>query len=157
MAKERAHDDDREDEIDDDFEGGGGDDDVDGDFGDSDVELDDEDVAHEDGDFDEDGDDEVVARAPVKRRAPARSVPQIEGVAKTKLEKPDICAEVWEKVGRKYENEKGVPYSIRMKLNREDRVVEHNVFGTGYVIEIESPTRVEVLFKDALRKLVFNR
>ena len=47
-------------------------------------------------------------------------------------------------------------YSINAELTEND-VIEHAKFGTGFVVELMSPTKVEVLFEDGLRKLVFNQ
>lgn len=154
MVKERHEDDTKDEEFEDDFEGG--EEEADGDFADSELEFDDEEVAIDEGETDEDADEDVISRVVPKRRVPVKAAPSIEGVAKTKLEKPNIYAEVWERLNVKHGDNKPVQYAISTKLQRHD-LIHHKNFGLGFVTEIQSPTRAEVLFKDALRKLVHNR
>ena len=84
MVKERHEDDTKDEEFEDDFEGG--EEEVDGDFADSELEFDDEEIAIDEGETDEDADEDVISRVVPKRRVPVKAAPSIEGVAKTKLE-----------------------------------------------------------------------
>jgi hypothetical protein len=154
MVKERHDDDPKEDEFEEDYEAG--EEEAEGDFADSDLEFDDEEIALDEGDVDEDADEDVVSRVAPKRRPPVKAAPTIEGVAKTKLEKPDVCADVWTKLSAKYGDNKQIPYTISARLAKWDHILHKN-FGAGFVIDISSPTRAEVLFRDALRKLVHSR
>lgn len=146
----------REEEIDDDFEGGddegsdeeGGSDDGPVDF-DSDEVLD-------DPDFDEDGDEDVVSARPAKRRPVVKKVPTIEGVPKTRLDKPDVAGEVWTKLKAKHGESAAVPYKLSLSLKVND-IIDHKTFGLGFVVEVPSPTKADVIFSDGLRKLVHGR
>jgi hypothetical protein len=44
-------------------------------------------------------------------------------------------------------------WSLDVELHDED-VVTHKTFGTGFVIQLLTPTKAEVLFQDGLKKLV---
>ncbi len=154
MAKHKKDaDDTRDDELEDDFDS---DDDGDGDFSDSGLDIGDDEVSLDDADADADDDDEDVVRPAPKRRAPTKAVPMIEGVPKTKLEKPEICAEVWEKLSQRLVDQPQIPYTIQTPLVA-NALINHKTFGLGFVVDITSPTRAEVLFQDTLRKLVHSR
>lgn len=47
-------------------------------------------------------------------------------------------------------------YSLDVELTEND-VVQHPQFGLGFVLELMSPTKVEVLFEDGVKKLVCNQ
>jgi hypothetical protein len=47
-------------------------------------------------------------------------------------------------------------YSLGVELTEND-VVKHPTFGLGFVLELMSPTKVEVLFEDGVKKLVCNQ
>jgi len=147
-------------ETEDDFESS------DDDFGDDEFADDDaidldSSEALDDPDYDEDADDEpVVARPAPKRRSVLKKTPTIEGVPKNKLDKPEVAEQVWQKLQARLEERPGdappLAYSLRTKLVVGD-VVEHKVFGIGFVIEVPGPQKVEILFSNGLRKLVHNR
>lgn len=157
MTKNREREDfeGREEEMDEDFEGGEdelGDDE----FGEEGpVEIDSDEVL-DDPDFEEDSDEEVVAARPTKRRPVVKKVPTIEGVPKTKLDKADVAAEVWEKMKARQGEGSAVPYKISSIFKQTD-VVDHKAFGIGFVLEVPSPLKVEVLFADGLKRLVHGR
>ena len=113
-----------------------------------------------DNDSDDDEDESEPEPKPKPKKRPARkrtkAVPTIEGVPRTKLEKPDICKEVWDKLVVKYVGIERVPYSLNADIN-VDEVISHSKFGEGFVIARLSPTKVEVLFEDCIRKLVHSR
>jgi hypothetical protein len=153
MAKHQKDDEEpKDDDLEEEYDGG--EDELEGDFADGGIEIDDDEVAVEDGESDDD--DEDVVRPAAKRRAPTKAVPMIEGVPKTKLEKTDVCADVHAKLLTRLGDQPRVQYSIQTRLSAND-LVEHRIFGLGFVVDITSPTRAEVLFKDALRKLVHSR
>lgn len=122
---------------------------------DENIDLDSDDVLDSD-DFDDDAEEEAPVRAPAKRRPAPKKVPSIEGVAKSKLEKPEAAEEVWNKLRNRMGDAQPVPYSIREKLS-PNLVIEHARFGIGFVTEILGPAKAEVLFKDGLRKLIHNK
>lgn len=109
-------------------------------------------------DDDEEGEDSSEAAAPARprRRAPSRPG-TIGGVARSRLDKPEHALKAWEELSAHIDEEiEPVPYSIRDSYEKEQRV-DHPTFGIGHVVEISGPTKIEVLFQDALRKLVQNR
>lgn len=157
MSKNRDRDDyeGREEETEEDFEGGEeelGDDEF-GEEGPVDI---DSDEVLDDPDFEDDGDEEVVAARPAKRRPLVKKVPTIEGVPKTRLDKADVAAEVWEKMKAKHGEAAALPYRISSAFRQGD-AVDHKVFGLGFVLEVPSPLKVEVLFAEGLKKLVHGR
>jgi hypothetical protein len=134
-----------DDEADDDFSEEGGS-----------VDLDSDEIL-DDPEFEDDGEEELVSPRPtVKRRTTLKAGPLIEGYPRARLEKPDIAAEVWDRLQTKYGEGRRVAYALSANLKLHD-VVDHKVFGVGFVIEITGPTKAEVLFREGLRKLVHSR
>lgn len=80
----------------------------------------------------------------------------IEGVAKAKLDKPEFAKEVFAKLSAKFPDAKPKKYELRASFLKHE-LVDHSKFGMGFVVEVLSPNKVEVIFKDGLRKLVQNR
>ena len=112
-----------------------------------------------DGDGDEfegaeEGDEDSPVKAPVAKRRVGvlRNIPMIEGVAKAKLDKPEFFT----KLSAKFPDAKPKKYELRASFLKHE-LVDHSKFGMGFVVEVLSPNKVEVIFKDGLRKLVQNR
>jgi hypothetical protein len=80
----------------------------------------------------------------------------IEGVPKAKLEKPEFAREVWNRLDGKYNAAKPKKYLISGAYDLHDQL-EHTKFGVGYVTEVLSPNKIEVIFQDSIRKLVQKR
>ena len=141
-----------------------GDDGDDGDF-DSDFEGGDEAVSLEfdadpmldsDDDFEEEEDAEPAPTRRSKRRAPARTIPRVEGIAKSKLDDPKMVQAAFAKLEKRLSDATPIKYSIREKL-AIDTVVDHSRFGIGYVIGLPATHKAEVVFEDAMRKLVHGK
>lgn len=142
-------------EIEDDIDGGD-DGDFGDDFGDDEIEIE----ADDDSDFGDDGFDDEEEEEPVrarpKRRPARKKEPEIEGVPRKKLDKPEVIAEVWQKLRKRRGDGDAIPWSLTAKLQLDD-VVTHSKFGVGYVIGMPAVQKAEILFEDAVRKLVCNR
>ena len=110
------------------------------------------------GDSDDDDYDDSVSRSrtPVKRRTVTRAVPMVEGVPKSKLDQADIAKTVWDRMSERAEGLDVVTYAISGSY-QVGQVVDHKKFGRGFVIEVIPPQKVEILFEDGLRKLVYGR
>ncbi len=106
----------------------------------------------------EEGDEDSPVKAPVAKRRVGvlRNIPMIEGVAKAKLDKPEFAKEVFTKLSAKFPDAKPKKYELRASFLKHE-LVDHSKFGMGFVVEVLSPNKVEVIFKDGLRKLVQNR
>lgn len=61
-------------------------------------------------------------------------------------------AEAWKRL-TDVEDEEMLPYSIKLKL-ADGKVIRHNKFGIGVVVEMIDTTKAEVLFSDGIRRLV---
>jgi hypothetical protein len=116
-----------------------------------------------DGDGDEfegaeEGDEDSPVKAPAAKRRVGvlRNIPMIEGVPKAKLDKPEFAKEVFTKLSAKFPDAKPKKYELRASFLKHE-LVDHSKFGMGFVVEVLSPNKVEVIFKDGLRKLVQTR
>jgi hypothetical protein len=157
MAKNRDRDD--SEGRDEDFEGDEESDEElsDDEFGDDGPVDFDSDEVLDDPEFEDEGDEEgAVAARPAKRRVAAKKVPTVEGVPRTRLDKADVAAEVWEKMKGRHGEGAAEPYSIRSTFRNGD-VIDHKAFGIGFVLEVHGPGKIEVLFHDGLRKLVHGK
>ncbi len=67
------------------------------------------------------------------------------------LKKPN-----WEEFFAKHSEKHAKPYEFR-ELYKENLIVTHPKFGTGFVSEVVSESKVEITFKDGRRILVHNR
>lgn len=62
----------------------------------------------------------------------------------------------WTHKMEKLQDEEGIrSYSLRESFTRSD-VIRHPTFGIGFVERVLSETRMDVLFKDALRRMAMN-
>lgn len=138
-----------------------------------DEELEDEEVDLDDDDYDGDFepselDDELLEKAPEnavkanpKRVSPAqrkKNKKLVEGIIdSTYFESPESAVKAFDKLKEETNLEAAKPYSLDVELNEND-TVKHPTFGVGFVLELISPTKVEVLFEDGeLVKLVCNQ
>lgn len=152
MAKDKGISGIDEEETDDDFES---EDEFESDDVGVDLEMDNDDIVSDDDDFEEE--EEAPRPRPVaKRRVQPRSVPHIEGVPKTKLTDAAVVEEVWQKLDDRFSDVEATPYALSVQLE-EGSVIGHAKFGRGFVIEITPPNKAEVIFRDAVRKLIFGR
>lgn len=139
------------------------------DFEDGDIELSDEDDAEMDEEIGSEGyDDELLEKAPEnavkanpKRVSPAqrkKNKKLVEGIIdSTYFESPESAVKAFDKLKEETNLDAAKPYSIDVELTEND-TVEHPSFGVGFVLELISPTKVEVLFEDGeLVKLVCNQ
>lgn len=149
-------------------------------FEDDEIELSDEEVELEDvepenyDDEDESGfkpssiDDGLLEKAPEnaakanpKRLTPAQRKQNknlVEGIIdKTYFESPESAVKAYEKLSEETDLDAAKPYSIDVELTEND-TVKHPKFGVGFVLELVSPTKVEVLFEEGeIIKLVCNQ
>lgn len=93
-------------------------------------------------------------RLTVAQRKKARSV--IEGIIDdAELSDPEGQQKAWKKLNDKIGVAHARAYDIKTEFTEND-VIEHPRFGIGFVVELVSPKKVEVLFEDGLRKLACN-
>ena len=110
----------------------------------------------DDDDFEEEEDAEKAPTRRSKRRVPVRTIPRVEGIAKSKLDDPKMVQAAFAKLDKRLSDVKPIKYSIREKL-AIDTVVDHARFGKGFVIGLPSTHKAEVVFEDAMRKLVHGK
>ena len=143
---------------------------------DDDVEL--EDVEPETYDVDDDDDDsgfkpstiddgllEAVSENALKANPKRMTAAQrkqnkslVEGIIdKTYFESPESAVKAFEKLREETDINAAKPYSIDVELTEND-TVNHPKFGLGFVLELVSPTKVEILFEEGnILKLVCNQ
>lgn len=146
---------------------------LDGELDDEDFGADDDLGFDEDDDYEEEGgfrnnrndagliesryEEAVLAnpkRLTVAQRKKARSI--IEGIIDdAELSEPDGQKKAWDKLNEKIGVAHARAYDIKAEFTEND-VIEHPRFGTGFVVELVSPKKIEVLFEDGLRKLACN-
>ncbi len=137
------------------------------------ADIDDEDLDLDDLDSDEDDDDDeesskerddysdrVVESAlkanPKRQQARKKASSVIEGIiSQSELSKQEGQRKAWSLLNDKTEDALARPYSMDMELKENDAVA-HPKFGVGFVIEIQTPTRVAVLFETGVRKMACN-
>lgn len=139
-----------------------------------DVELDVEpedydDVVDDDADFKPGTiDDDLLKKAPesaVKANPKRMSAAQrkqnrslVEGIIDaTYFESPESATKAFETLRAETDINAAKPYSLDVELTEND-TVDHPTFGIGFVLELLSPTKVEVLFEEGnILKLVCNQ
>lgn len=154
--------------LDDDMDGGelddldGGEfepeDDIDGDDVDGDLDgLDASDDLEEENDNDNYSDVSVASavranpkRAQVRKKN-SRVIEELFGDAD--ISKADGQAAAWDRIQARMATTEPKPWSLSVELHEFD-VLDHKVFGKGFVIQLITPTKAEVLFHDGLKKLV---
>jgi hypothetical protein len=81
----------------------------------------------------------------------------VEGIIdKAYFESEEAIQRVYEELKEGSDMAAAKEYSLDVELTEND-VVEHPKFGLGFVLELMSPTKVEVLFEDGVKKLVCNQ
>jgi hypothetical protein len=136
---------------------------------DEEVDLDDVDADDYEGDFEpSELDDELLEKAPenaVKANPKRVSAAQrkknkklVEGIIdSTYFESPESAVKAFDKLKEETNLDAAKKYSLDVELTEND-TVRHPKFGVGFVLELISPTKVEVLFEDGeLVKLVCNQ
>jgi hypothetical protein len=103
---------------------------------------------------------EGAVRANPKRMSAAqrkKAASVIEGIiSDAELSTAKGQAKAYAKLREKSEGAEAKAYAIDAEFTEND-VVDHPRFGTGYVIQLLSPTKVEVLFEDGIKRLVCNQ
>jgi hypothetical protein len=103
---------------------------------------------------------EGAVRANPKRMAMARrrkAASIIEGIiSDAELNTADGQQKAWKKLTKKSDISIARPYDIQAELTEND-VVDHPRFGVGFVIQLLSPTKVEVLFEEGIKRLICNQ
>lgn len=138
------------------------DDDIEPDLDDDLVDDDEDDVIspskRKKDDYSEDLVETALQANPKRAQARRKAVNLIEGlVNQNELETDDGKLRAWNVLKARAEKSALPPksYAIDAYLVDGD-FIEHSIFGEGFVIESLSPTKVNVLFEDGLRKLVCN-
>ncbi len=165
--------DNEEPEIDDEMEDEELDDDAEIDVGDAD-----EDLAVDDVDDDVDLDDEPKPKSKKKRKdepltevkyedavrvnpkrasALKKTRSLVESILEdTKLESEEEIKKAWEELNEKVDTKKARKYELNEDFQLND-AIKHKKFGVGFVNQKLSPTKVEVIFEDGIRRLACNR
>lgn len=138
-------------------------------MGDDDVDLDVDPEDYDDDDFQAtEIDDELLEKAPEnaakanpKRMSAAQRKKNrklVEGIIdSTYFESPESAEKAYAALKEETDLAAAKPYSLDVELTEND-TVDHPKFGIGFVLELVSPTKVEVLFEDGeLIKLVCNQ
>ncbi|MBA2660946.1 MAG: hypothetical protein H0U74_01520 [Bradymonadaceae bacterium] len=94
-------------------------------------------------------------RMMVAQRRKASSI--IEGIiSDAELVSPDGQSKAWKKLNKKSDVSLARPYDIHAALTEND-IVDHPRFGVGFVIQLLSPSKVEVLFESGTKRLACNQ
>jgi len=166
MAKDEETEEEVDDEFDDEF------DDEDIDLDDEDIELDDEDLEIEVEEAEEEAprgkrvsDDDLVEMSyketihanPKRAKALKKRASLIETVLDdAKLDSEEGVKEAWESLNQEVDTKIRKPYSIKEEYS-ENQVIEHPSFGVGFVNQVLSETKVEVIFEEGVKRLVCNK
>ena len=126
-----------------------------------DAEFDEETLASDtdsDVDLTESSCDDAVRANPKRLSAAQREKANaiIEGlIDDAELSEPKGQKRAWDKLHEKFGDNHPQPFDISARLTAND-AIDHPKFGIGFVVELISPRKVEVLFDDGLRKLACN-
>ncbi len=94
-------------------------------------------------------------RMKIAHRKKATSI--IEGIiSDAELVSPEGQAKAWKKLNKKSDLTQSKPFDIQAVLTEND-VVDHPRFGIGFVIQLLSPTKVEVVFESGVKRLACNQ
>jgi hypothetical protein len=133
-------------------------DDIDGDEVDSDLDsLDSDNDTEEENESDNYSDVSVATavRANPKRAAVrkknSRVIEELFGDAD--ISKADGQTSAWDRIQPRMATTEAKPWALTVELQEFD-VISHKTFGNGFVIQLITPTKAEVLFHDGLKKLV---
>ncbi|RAL20583.1 hypothetical protein DL240_16225 [Lujinxingia litoralis] len=100
-----------------------------------------------------------VVKANPKRLSTAQqkqAASVIEGIiSHAELSDPEGQARAWKKLSDTFGSAHARAYSIATELTEND-VIDHPRFGVGFVVQLLTPTKVEVIFEDGLKKLAHN-
>lgn len=101
---------------------------------------------------------EQAVRANPKRLAMVQKRASIiEGILdRSELGTPDGIKKAWELLNKEINTSVHKPYSVSEKFH-ENEVVSHPLFGIGFVSQILSPTKVEIVFEGGIKRLACNR
>lgn len=81
----------------------------------------------------------------------------VEGIVDAAyFETPEGTQKVYEQLKEETDPKAAKKYSIKAELTEND-IVDHPKFGLGFVLELLTPTKVDVLFEDGRRKLVHSQ
>lgn len=81
----------------------------------------------------------------------------VEGIIdKAYFESEESTRRVYDELRDESDIAAAKPYALDVELTEND-AVDHPTFGLGFVLELMSPTKVEVLFEDGVKKLVCNQ
>jgi len=93
-----------------------------------------------------------------------KSVDEVEATHKTKAAKKTAAPKVaktreerkWARLLAKVNQENPLEYTMGATYTEQD-VIQHTTFGLGIVVKIIDENRMDVFFKEGLKKLVMNR
>lgn len=74
----------------------------------------------------------------------------------SKLESEEEVKKAWEELNEKVDTKKARKYALNDDFQPND-AIKHKKFGVGFVNQKLSPTKVEVIFEDGIRRLACNR
>lgn len=153
------------------------------DVDDDDIEIDDDDIdlgeIDGDGDFDDEDEDrparssggsskddddllksnyeQAVKANPKRAQKHQKRKREIEGVLDTaELGTEEGAAKAWDALQKGAGTVKPRKFKVSESYTEND-VLEHPKFGTGYVVEILTSTKMSVLFEDGVKKLAQNK
>jgi len=102
--------------------------------------------------------DDVVKANPKRLNAAQRkkAASVIEGIiSHAELTDPEGQARAWKKLSDKIGVAHARPFDMTAELTEND-VIDHPRFGVGFVVQLLTPTKVEVIFEDGLKKMAHN-
>lgn len=124
-------------------------------FGDDDFEPEAISLSDEGDIGDEDEDEDAIERvAPVKIRA--KVVQTFFGVPRSKLDDAKVAGDTWSKHNTPANQAQAKPYSVK-GVFAPNEVIDHKVFGLGFVMTSTGGQKLEALFQSGVKKLVQGR
>lgn len=101
--------------------------------------------------------EQAIKANPKRAKALKKRASLIETLLdEVKLDSEEGIQEAWELLNEKVETKIRKPYSLKEQYE-ENMVIEHPTFGVGFVNQILSETKIEIIFKDGVKRLVHNK
>ena len=87
-----------------------------------------------------------------EKKTTGKKAPAKRGTRKKKLDP----AEIFGNLDEKFKDKNPVPYNMSESFNEKD-VIDHKVFGKGFITSLPTSQQIEVAFIDGTRTLACNR
>lgn len=100
--------------------------------------------------------DKALRANPKRGQWQRQAIRSLDGISSIdELADSTVARRIWNQCAKETRYEDAIPYVVTNDYSMED-VIEHPMFGRGFVVEVRSNTKFAVLFKDGLRRLMYN-